>query len=178
MSFHFYRYKLFQILILWIGCVLNTNADVIVNVSAIMLAPACSISSSDGHNPIEINYDIVNIEKLNNSPPRKSFSLFISECDLTKSLAIVISPKANGSMMAKGRNILATSVEGLGISFSDITMDKNTAIDVGRKQQIYPEILNNKGKVEIQSELVNIKPISELPKGLFSASMSVLITYN
>ena len=178
MSFHFYKYKLLQILMFWIACVLNTNADVLINISATMLAPACSITSTDGYDPIEVNFDIVNVEKLNISPPRKSFSIFISECDLTKSLAIVISPKANGSMMAKGRNILATSVEGLGISFSDITMDKDTSIDVGKKQQIYPEILNNKGKIDIRSELINTKPINELPKGFFNASMSVLITYN
>lgn len=73
--------------------VLESHADVLIDVTATMVDPACNIRSENSSSPLAIDFNIINSSELNKSAVVKDFSLYISDCNFSKSLAMVLNPK-------------------------------------------------------------------------------------
>lgn len=170
--------------ILWLGlvcCLFNatvTHADVLIDVTATMVDPACNIRSEDSSSPLNVNFRALNPEMVGKPASSQSFSLYITECNFTKTLGVVLNPKGVSSLPYQGKNILATSTEGLGIDLQETTGGKSRPLEVGKNQRIYPERLNDSEyRMDILAQLVNTIPTAELKKGKFSSTVTIAITY-
>lgn len=154
-------------------------SDVLINVSATMIAPACDIRSENSSSPLEIGFNTVNTASLDSEPQIKNFSLYISGCEFNRDLAIVMNPKGHKSILHDGKNILSTSIEGLGIDFKEVTGGAVRELEMDKKQRIYPERLDSSNyRVDLQAQLVSAIPLEELKPGRFSSSMTLSVTYN
>lgn len=155
------------------------QADVLVDVTATMISPACDIRSEDSSSPLKISFGIIKIDNLSDLSVMQNFPLYISGCHINKDLAIMLEPKNDGSLVYNGKAILATSTDGLGIDISDITGGKVRSLNVGIKQLVYPEKIDaTQYRMDLQAQLVNTVPVSQLAVGKFTSSMMVLVTYN
>ena len=174
----FNKLKLFSTI--WVTFIpLLTKADVLVDVTATMVAPACNIRSENASAPLLIDFGTLNVELLTQSPPVTKFSLYITECDLTKTLAAVLNPKNMNTITYDGRGILGTSTTGLGIDFSEVTGGKNRLLEFNKKMQIYPEKINGTtSKIDLQTKLVSTVPVNTLTLGKYNSSMIISIIYN
>jgi type 1 fimbria pilin len=157
---------------------LIASADVLVDVTATMVAPACNIHSENTNTPLLIDFGTLNVELLEQSPPTKQFSLYITDCDLTKTFATVLEPKNMNTIIYEGRYILGTSTAGLGIDFNEVTNGIDNLLEFHKKMQIYPEKLNETtSKIDLQTKLVSIVPIDMLTLGEYTSSMIISIIY-
>lgn len=158
---------------------LLTKADVLVDVTATMVAPACNIRSENASAPLLVDFGTLNVELLTQAPPIKKFSLYITDCDLTKTLAAVLNPKNMNTVTYEGRSILGTSTTGLGIDFSEVTGGTSRLLEFNKKMQIYPEKINaSTSKIDLQTKLVSVVPINTLVLGKYTSSMIISIIYN
>ncbi|MGJ3355718.1 fimbrial protein [Providencia sp. Je.9.19] len=155
------------------------QADVLVDITATMISPACDIRSEDSSSPLKISFGIIKIDNLSDLSVMQNFPLYISGCHINKDLAIMLEPKNDGSLVYNGKAILATSTDGLGIDISDITGGKVRSLNVGIKQLVYPEKIDaTQYRMDLQAQLVNTVPVSQLAVGKFTSTMMVLVTYN
>lgn len=156
-----------------------SQADVLINVTASVISPACDIRSENNTAPLKINFGTINPETLNDTTVIEDFSLYLSECDFNRNLAIIFSPKGSGSLMYKGKNILATGIDGLGVDFTDVTGGITRAIEVGKKQRISPQQVNSTlYRIDLKAQLVSAVPTKELKPGRFSSTVTLLVMYD
>lgn len=158
------------------------QADVLVDVTATMISPACDIRSEDSSSPLKISFGIIKIDNLSDlsvMSVMQNFPLYISGCHINKDLAIMLESKNDGSLVYNGKTILATSTDGLGINISDVTGGNVRPLNVGIKQLVYPEKIDaTQYRMDLQAQLVNTVPVSQLAVGKFTSTMMVLVTYN
>lgn len=156
-----------------------SQADVLIDVTATMVEPACNIRSENSSSPLNINFGTLNIDKLNTPDSVKGFSLYLTGCNFSKTLAIVLNPKGSSTLDYNGKNILSTNTEGLGIDFNDATGGGAArSLEVSQKQRIDPERINDtEYRMDIQAQLVSAIEPSELKPGKFTATVSILVTY-
>lgn len=158
---------------------LGSSADVLVEVTATMVDPACNIRSENSSSPLKIGFGALNPEALNKSAAVKDFSLYISGCNFNNSLAIVLNPKGGSTLLYNGKNILATSTDGLGIDFKEVTGGTVRALEMSKKQRIYPERVDaTLYRMDLQAQLVNAVPINQLELGKFTSTVTLAVTYN
>ncbi|HBO22403.1 MAG TPA: fimbrial protein [Providencia sp.] len=164
----------------WLWVVpLGSHADVLVDVTATMVVPACNIRSENSSSPLKIGFNRVNLENLNNTEVVKDFSLYISGCNFSNELAILLNPKEGSTLLYNGKNILATSTKGLGIDFKDITGETVRPLEMGKKQRIYPERIEaTLYRMSIQAQLVSAIPVNQLEQGKFTSTVTLSVTYN
>lgn len=154
-------------------------ADILVEVTATMMAPMCTIRTIDGNTSTEVHYDNVNVERLENSEVVSNLSINISDCDFSRQLSILLSPKGGSTIIHDGQGLLSTSTKGLGIAFKDITSGNNHPIDVSKKELINPVLIStNLYRFDLEAKLINIIPASELVLGPFNSSMTILMDYH
>ncbi len=158
---------------------LESHADVLVDITATMVDPACNIRSENSSSPLKISFGTLNPEALSKSTAIKDFSLYISGCNFSKSLAIVLNPKGGGTLLYNGKNILATTTGGLGIDFKEVTGGTVRALEVSKKQLIYPEQIDaTLYRMDLQAQLVSAVPINQLELGKFTSTVTLSVTYN
>lgn len=157
---------------------LSSQADIEVNVTATMVDPICDLRGENNNSPLKINFGTVKTETLNKADAAQDFSLYISGCNFNRTLAIVLDPKGTNSLPYEGKNILATSIDGLGIDFAETTGDVNRPLETGKTQQIYPERINDtKYRIDLQAKLVSAMPIDQLELGQFTSAVTFSVTY-
>lgn len=158
---------------------LESHADVLVDVTATMVDPACNILSENSSSPLKIGFGTLNPEALNKSAAVKDFSLYISGCNFNNSLAIVLNPKGGNTLLYNGKNILSTSTNGLGIDFKEVTGGTVRALEVSKTQRIYPEQVDAMlYRMDLQAQLVSTVPINQLELGKFNSTVTLSVTYN
>lgn len=158
---------------------LESHADVLVDITATIVDPACNIRSENSSSPLKIGFGTLNPESLNKSAVVKDFSLYISDCNFSKSLAIVLNPKGGNTLLYNGKNILATSTGGLGIDFKEVTGGTVRALEVNKTQRIYPERIDaTLYRMDLQAQLVSAVPITLLELGKFTSTITLSVTYN
>ncbi|AFH94312.1 MULTISPECIES: fimbrial protein [Providencia] len=159
--------------------VLESHADVLVDVTATMVDPACNIRSENSSSPLKIGFGTLNPNSLNTSAAVNDFSLYITGCNFNNTLAIVLSPKGGSSVLYNGKNILATSINGLGIDFKEVTGGTVRALEVSKKQRIYPERVDaTLYRMDLQAQLVSTVPINQLALGKFTSTVTLSVTYH
>ncbi|MEG0280254.1 MAG: fimbrial protein [Morganella sp. (in: enterobacteria)] len=162
--------------ILWIS---NSYADVVINVTAEMMTPACDIRSNNNSAPLNISFGSQNIDVVNKSTVFREFPLYLSNCDFRKNMAIVLTPNTGKSIDYNGKPVLETSISNLGINFNDITGGTVKSLEVGQSKRITPEKVNDtEYRIDLQADLVSIIPPEKLAPGKFTASMTVQIVYD
>ncbi|WP_300004074.1 fimbrial protein [uncultured Cedecea sp.] len=158
---------------------LESHADVFIEVTATMVSPACNIRSENSESPLKIGFGTLNPENLNTTSSAKDFSIYISGCDFSKALAIVLNPKGGSTLLYNGKNILATSTDGLGIDFKEVTGGTVRALEVSKKQRIYPEQVDaTLYRMDLQAQLVSAEPVNQLELGKFTSIVTFSVTYN
>lgn len=158
---------------------LFSQADVLVNVSATMVTPACNIRSENSSAPLNINFDLVNVDELGSEKASETFSLYLSDCDFNRNLAILLSPKGLGALSYNGKKVAATSLYGLGIDFNDITGGGERSLNVEQTQRITPEqVTVSEARIDLQARLVNAVPINQLESGRFTSTVTISVTYD
>lgn len=74
-------------------------ADVLVEVSATMVTPACDIRSEDSSAPLKINFGTLNVDELYQSEVNHDFTLYLTGCDFNKTLALLLTPKGSSTLV-------------------------------------------------------------------------------
>ncbi|EEG83316.1 fimbrial protein [Proteus sp. G2665] len=153
-------------------------ADVLVEVSATMVTPACDIRSEDSSAPLKINFGTLNVDELYQSEVNHDFTLYLTGCDFNKTLALLLTPKGSSTLEYNGKKILGTSISGLGIDFKDITGGSIRPLDVGQTQRISPESVDAmQSRLNLRAQLVSAVPKSKLTLGAFSSTLTIAVTY-
>ncbi|MPW45426.1 fimbrial protein [Acinetobacter guerrae] len=156
----------------------TTHADVLVNVTAQMISPACVLYSADQTSPLKLDFGNVQLKSVGEADSSKNFSLIIEGCDFAKDLSIVLSPKSSGVLLYNGRNILATTIDGLGIDLSVMNNNTIQALEVSKKQKITPTAIDgSKYGIQLKADLVSSVPLDQLKAGPFSSSVTITVTY-
>lgn len=80
--------------------------------------------------------------------------------------------------MHNGQLLLATTIEGLGINFNEITQGVVRPLDINSVQSNHPaQITTAEYRADLQAQLVGTIPVGQLSAGKFTSSMTVLVTY-
>ncbi|MEQ4672509.1 type 1 fimbrial protein, partial [Providencia manganoxydans] len=83
------------------------------------------------------------------------------------------------TLLYNGKNILATSTDGLGIDFKEVTGGTVRPLEMSKKQRIYPERVDETlYRMDLQAQLVNAVPINQLAPGKFTSTVTLSVTYN
>ncbi len=150
-----------------------SQADVHINLEAMLVRPACVITDENGKKELFINFHNVSLDRLKEE--KQSFGILIKQCDLRKSLQVYLSPKEGSTLNINNETVLATSIDGLGIRFSQL--NQSSALNLHKWEKITPTVNGNTGKVTLQSQLVTNRTVETLDVGPFSAALSVMIDY-
>ncbi|HGN1920476.1 fimbrial protein [Providencia rettgeri] len=150
-----------------------TQSDILINLEATLVRPACVITNENGDNELYINFSPVPVDRL--TTEIKTFGILIKQCDLSKNLQIYLSPKEGSTFNLDNETVLETSITGLGIRFSE--ENKSTAINLLTWERIYPQINGDTGRISLQSQLVTNQVPEVLEPGPFRAALSVMIDY-
>lgn len=162
--------------ILALFCVLLSpvlQADVHINLEATLIRPSCVITDENGKKELFINFHSVSLDRLKEE--KQSFGILIKQCDLRKNLQVYLSPKEGSTLNINNETVLATSIDGLGIRFSQL--NQSSALNLHKWERITPTVSGNIGKVTLQSQLVTDRVAETLNVGPFSAALSVMIDY-
>ena len=151
----------------------NTQADILISLSAKLVRPACVLTAEDGKNELFINFREVALDRL--TEEKQSFGLLIKKCDLRKNLQVYLSPREGNTLTVNNETVLATSINGLGIRFSE--ENKSRALNLNKWEQISPTVSGDTGKIVIQSQLVTNQALENLTAGPFTAALSVMVDY-
>ncbi|ATG15191.1 TPA: fimbrial protein [Providencia alcalifaciens] len=167
----------------WCGLLLLISpivyGDVLVNVAATMVDPACHVRSEDGSSPLQINFGVVEINGAPEVSLTKDFPVYISGCSGRKTLSVLLNPKGYGTEEYLGRHILSTSAKGLGIHFLDVTDGQAIPLELNQLQALTPQpISTTEHRIDLQAQLVNTRPLNQLPAGRFTSAMMISVTYN
>lgn len=157
----------------------TTWADVIMEVTASMVAPACNVRSEDSASPLKIDFGIVNVKSLGSSGFFKVFPLYISGCNSIDNLSLIINPKGSGTLSYNGRRISGTNIDGLGVDLKEITGGIIRDININKKEHINPvKIDPSLYRIDLQAQLVNTIPAEKLKLGKFTSIITLSVTYD
>ncbi len=151
----------------------NLRADVHINIEATLVRPSCVITDENGEKELFVNFHNVALDKLKEE--KQTFGILIKQCDLKKNLQVYLAPKEGGTLNIDNETVLATSIDGLGIRFSQL--NQSSALNLHKWEKIAPTVSGDTGKVTIQSQLVTNQAVEPLDAGPFSAALSVMIDY-
>ncbi|MBJ9983887.1 fimbrial protein [Acinetobacter sp. S40] len=158
------------------------HADVLVNVTAQMLTPACNIAMGTGKGS-NIEFGRVQVEDLKkNQGPTQDFRIDITGCDFgNKAVGLAMLPKVGSVVEYNSQSLLATTTDGLAIAFKDKVGGKSLRPD-GSAQSInltkYTDIsLSTTRFATLNAQLINTKPADELELGPFEAVITLLAQY-
>ena len=155
------------------------NGDVFVDVVATMVDPACHVRSENNDSPLQINFGVVEINGAPGVSLTKDFPVYISGCNGGKGLSILLNPKGYGTQEYSGKQILSTSTKGLGVNLYDVTGGKTDSLGLNQLQPINPELISEtEHRINLQAQLVNTLPVSQLSVGKFTSAMMISVTYN
>ncbi|OAT38671.1 fimbrial protein [Proteus myxofaciens] len=158
--------------------VFSSHADVLIDVTATMVEPVCNVRSENSSSPLKIGFNSVNIASLSQSAIVKDFSLYISDCNFNNTLAVMMTSKSGSTLLYNGKNILATSTDGLGIDFNEVTGGTVRPLEMNKNQRIYPERVDETlYRLDLQAQLVSTLPINELALGKFTSTVTFSVTY-
>ena len=132
---------------------LGTQADVLISLSAKLVRPPCVLTAENGEKELVINFREVALDRL--TEEKQSFGILIKQCELRKNLQVYLSPREGSTLTINNETVLATSINGLGIRFSE--ENKSNALNLNKWERIAPSVSGDTGKVVIQSQLVTIK---------------------
>ncbi|UPQ40098.1 fimbrial protein [Providencia rettgeri] len=152
---------------------LGTQADVLISLSAKLVRPPCVLTAENGEKELVINFREVALDRL--TEEKQSFGILIKQCELRKNLQVYLSPREGSTLTINNETVLATSINGLGIRFSE--ENKSNALNLNKWERITPSVSGDTGKVVIQSQLVTNQAIENLTAGPFSAALSVMVDY-
>ncbi|MCG9527799.1 fimbrial protein [Providencia rettgeri] len=152
---------------------LGTQADVQISLSAKLVRPPCVLTAENGEKELVINFREVALDRL--TEEKQSFGILIKQCELRKNLQVYLSPREGSTLTINNETVLATSINGLGIRFSE--ENKSNALNLNKWERIAPSVSGDTGKVVIQSQLVTNQAIENLTAGPFSAALSVMVDY-
>ncbi|EMI5491613.1 type 1 fimbrial protein [Providencia stuartii] len=153
-------------------------SDILVEVNATMITPVCDIRSENNSSPLVIDFGTVNSDNLDGNTVDREFPIYISGCDFNKKLAITLNTNGSNTLMHNGQLLLATTIEGLGIHFKEITQGVVRPFDVNSVQAIHPvQITATEYRADLQAQLVGTIPAEQLSDGQFTSSMTILMTY-
>ncbi|WP_272578748.1 MULTISPECIES: fimbrial protein [Providencia] len=152
---------------------LGTQADVLISLSAKLVRPPCVLTAENGEKELVINFREVVLDRL--TEEKQSFGILIKQCELRKNLQVYLSPREGSTLTINNETVLATSINGLGIRFSE--ENKSNALNLNKWERIAPSVSGDTGKVVIQSQLVTNQAIENLTAGPFSAALSVMVDY-
>lgn len=168
--------QILWLLSLLVPCVSHASVQLVV--TATMTEPACNIRSKNNSSPLKIGFGSINPKSFENADTSKNFSLYLSSCNFGNELAIVLNPQGYNTLNYQGRQVLATSIEGLGVDFSNVTDGSNRPIEVSKKERISPKKINNDlYRLDLQAKLVNTIPVNELELGKFTSTVTVSVVY-
>ncbi|MBK0063580.1 MULTISPECIES: fimbrial protein [unclassified Acinetobacter] len=158
------------------------HADVLVNVTAQMLTPACNIAMGMGKGS-NVEFGRVQVEDLKkNLEPTQEFRIDITGCDFgNKVVGLAMLPKMGSVVEYNSQSLLTTTTDGLAISFKDKANGKSLKPD-GSVQSInltkYSDISLSKTRfATLKVQLINTKPVDELELGPFQAVITLLAQY-
>lgn len=155
------------------------HADVLVEVSATMVAPSCNIHSEHHGSTLKIDFGTVKFDELNSASHHRAFAIQLSGCDFNKDLAIMLAPKGNNTFIHNGQTVLATSISGLGISFNEVIDGGVRPLAMNKLQRINPQRLSaTEYQTDLQARLVNRIPAEQLAAGKFTSAMTILVAYD
>ncbi|ENU1226037.1 MULTISPECIES: fimbrial protein [Providencia] len=155
------------------------KSDVLIDVSATLVDPACHLRSEDNSTPLKIHFGVINIPHNSDDISQShTFPLYLTGCNWNKALGIMINPKNSNTMVYQGKNILSTDTDGLGININNITGGVAHPLEVNQIQQIFPEQIDaTLQRIILQADLVSTLPASQLRAGKFSAIAMISVTY-
>ncbi|HEM6845811.1 fimbrial protein [Providencia rettgeri] len=168
MKFIYFSFPLISLLVS-----LGTQADVLISLSAKLVRPPCVLTAENGEKELVINFREVALDRL--TEEKQSFGILIKQCELRKNLQVYLSPREGSTLTINNETVLATSINGLGIRFSE--ENKSNALNLNKWERIAPSVSGDTGKVVIQSQLVTNQAIENLTAGPFSAALSVMVDY-
>ncbi|WP_272682168.1 fimbrial protein [Providencia sp. PROV129] len=163
----------FAFLLMGLLIFFNTQADILISLSAKLVHPACVLTAEDGKNELFINFREVALDRL--TEEKQSFGILIKQCELRKNLQVYLSPREGNTLTVNNETVLATSITGLGIRFSE--ENKSTALNLNKWERIAPTVSGDTGKIVIQSQLVTNQALENLTAGPFTAALSVMVDY-
>lgn len=161
------------LIIILLSLTATTRADVHINIETLLVPPPCIITNEDGEKELFINFHNVALDRLKEE--KQNFGILIKQCDLRKNLKIYLSPKEGSTLNIDNETVLATSIDGLGIRFSQL--NQNSALNLHKWERITPTISGNTGTLTLQSQLVTNLTNETQDVGPFSAALSVIIDY-
>lgn len=162
---------LFAFVSLFTTC--NINADILISLSAKLVRPPCVLMAENGEKELFIDFREVSLDRL--TEEKQSFGILIKQCELRKNLQVYLSPKEGNTLTVNNETVLATSINNLGIRFSE--ENKSTALNLNKWERIDPTISGDTGKIIIQSQLVTDQALENLTSGPFTAALSVMVDY-
>ncbi|MFD1093440.1 fimbrial protein [Providencia vermicola] len=151
----------------------GAQADVLLSLSAKLVRPPCVLTAENGEKELFINFREVALDRL--TEEKQSFGILIKQCELRKNLQVYLSPREGNTLTVNNETVLATSITGLGIRFSE--ENKSTALNLNKWERIAPTVSGDTGKIVIQSQLVTNQALENLTAGPFTAALSVMVDY-
>jgi type 1 fimbria pilin len=145
------------------------HADVLVNVSAIIIKPACEVTGDGQNGELEVRFGELPLATVNTAEAQKDIALKFTCADGIPSngkLRMYLRPSSFGAL---GSNILATSMEGLGIEMRVATQKADFS-------QWLPVVVTRAGEMALTAKLV-AADLPSLSGGEFTASANMMMTY-
>lgn len=152
-----------------------TYSDVYITLEATLVSPACIVTGANGEKELIVKFPNVSVEKITEA--KETLQIVIEKCDLKKKLQMYILPRDGDTVMMFGQQVLATSIDGLGIRLTE--KNKSTLLPFYVGQQIVPTVNGTKGYFSIDAQLTRNKTIEDLQAnaGPFRAAVSIMIDY-
>ncbi|MGL5385899.1 MAG: fimbrial protein [Enterobacterales bacterium] len=146
-----------------------SHADVLVNISAIIIKPACEVTGDGQNGELEVRFGELPLASVNTADAQKDIALKFSCVDGIPSngkLRMYLRPSSFGAL---GSNILGTSMEGLGIEMLVASQKANFS-------QWVPVTVTTAGEMMLTAKLV-AADLPSLSGGEFTASANMMMTY-
>lgn len=171
-------------LALYLSCLLFISsigmADVLIDVTASMVDPACDIRGENQQSTLKIDFGTIELSSgAAHLAPPYAFPIYLVGCNATRSLSILLDSKNSDVLDHQGQKILSTSTEGLGVQIDDMTDGAIRILEMNKTTPIFPKPMGDASqRVDLQATLVNTIPINQLVAGKFTATLMMLVTYN
>lgn len=145
------------------------HADVIINVSALIVKPACKVAGDGMQDQLEVSFGELPLASVNTTEAQKDINLKITCLGGIPSngkLNMYLRPTAYGAL---GDNVLGTSMERLGIELLVASQKANFS-------QWLPVVVTRSGDMTLTARLVSAD-LPSLSGGEFEASANMIMTY-
>ncbi|ECD5144128.1 fimbrial protein [Salmonella enterica subsp. enterica serovar Caracas] len=171
------KYKWFTGVLLWSlwGTTAAWSSEIAITISATINQPTCSVTDINGNNKTEVDFKDVLLENVGNTGV--GITLFPLLMKVTCEGSVPIDKKmkmfinSTGGMMGyAGRNILGTTIQGLGIDLLD---ENSTPLTLNT----WIPVMTGAGDIiSINAGLVS-ENVENLQSGHFTSTASVIIAY-